>query len=620
MSMDQAQFEALVQRMERFASRAPGAYRWWVFALAVFGYTLLLMLVIGLLLLLALLAFGLRHAAWLSVKLGLLVGALLLVVLRSLWVRLEPPSGEPLGRQEAPAFFALLDRLVSRLHTARVHCVLITEDFNAAVMQLPRLGILGWYRNYLLIGLPLMQCLSVQQFEAVLAHELGHLSRGHARMGNWIYRLRRVWMRLDSALAQRPHWGSGAIRGVLHWYVPYFNACSFPLARRNEFEADSSSAQLTSADNAAQALTNVSVIGSYLRERYWPAVGAQARDTPQPAFAPYSALSASLLEQLSPEDARRWLTRALAEPTTYADTHPSLKERLDAMKMAAQFAPPAAHLAADQLLGERSAALAGAFDSRWREGVAASWKRVYEETQGKRARLAALRMQCGPQSLAVSEAVELADLEEEFGEGPARALTLRRELLCREPDSVPARFVLARQLLQQGDRDGVALMEAAMQGEADAVLPGCELLRDYWWRTGQRELARQWHERALQRGRELEEGKRERESLEQGNVWLEHRLEHPVLQALVARLRQIEGLKCAYLVRKHVVHDPHRPLYVLGFGVGTLGVRRNERERAVMEQLRTAVEFPGETLIINIEGVNSGFGRQFAEVAQARII
>src|SRR5207302_261827 len=217
--------------------------------------------------------------------------------------------------------------------------------------------------------------------------------------------------------------------------------------------------QLTSADSAAQALTNVSVIGSYLRERYWPAVGARARDTAQPAFAPYGALGASLLQHLCAEDARRWLARALEEPTTYADTHPSP------------------------------------------------------------------RAKCAPASLAANEALELADLEEELGEGPARALTLRRELLAREPDSVPARFVLARQLLQQGDRDGVALMEAAMQGEADAVLPGCGLLRDYWWGAGQRELAQHWHERATQRARELEEGKRERESLGDGNVWLEHRLE-----------------------------------------------------------------------------------------------
>src|SRR3989442_487951 len=115
MSMDQRQFEALVQRMERFAVRAPGTYRSWVLALAVFGYTLLLALVIVLLLLLALLAFGLRDAAWLGVKLGLVVGALLLVVLRSLWVRLQPPTGEPLTPQQAPALFARLHRLAARL-------------------------------------------------------------------------------------------------------------------------------------------------------------------------------------------------------------------------------------------------------------------------------------------------------------------------------------------------------------------------------------------------------------------------------------------------------------------------------------------------------------------------
>lgn len=620
MSLEQANFEARVRRMERFAARAPRAYRGLMLALAVFGYALLLALVIALLLILALLALLMRHAAYLGLKLGILVGALLLVVLRSLWVRLEAPAGETLRRGEAPEFFALLDRLVGRLQTPRVHRVLITEDFNAGVTQLPRLGVLGWYRNCLLVGLPLMQSLSVPQFEAVLAHELGHLSRGHGRLGGWIYRLRRAWMRLDAALAERAPWGSGAIRAVLHWYIPYFNACSFPLARRNEFEADMSSAQLCSADSAAQALTSVAVIDRYLRERYWPAVGARARDTVQPAFAPYSALGASLTRAIDPEDARRWLARALAEETTYADTHPSLSERLAALGAVAQFAPPEPGAGADRLLGERAAVLAGRFDSRWREGVAASWKRVYEETQEKRARLAALREQAKPACLPPGEAAELADLEEEVGEGPAAALALRRELLGRQPDSALARWVLGRQLLQQGDRDGIALVEAAMQGEAAAVLPGCELLRDYWWRCGERELAQQWHERARQRADELQEGKRERESLEAGNVWLEHRLDSPALQALSARLRQIEGLKCAYLVRKHVVHEPHRPLYVLGFAVGGLGARRGERQRAVMEQLRTAVEFPGETLIINVEGTNSGLGRQFAQVAHARLV
>jgi hypothetical protein len=51
--------------MERLAARSPGAYRCLVMALAVFGYLLLLALVIALLLL-ALLALGLRHATLLS--------------------------------------------------------------------------------------------------------------------------------------------------------------------------------------------------------------------------------------------------------------------------------------------------------------------------------------------------------------------------------------------------------------------------------------------------------------------------------------------------------------------------------------------------------------------------
>ncbi len=75
----------------------------------------------------------------------------------------------------------MLDGLRSRLRHPRIHRVLLTPDFNAGVMQVPRLGLLGWYRSYLFIGLPLMKSLTVEQFQAVLAHELGHLSGGHAR-------------------------------------------------------------------------------------------------------------------------------------------------------------------------------------------------------------------------------------------------------------------------------------------------------------------------------------------------------------------------------------------------------------------------------------------------------
>ena len=182
--MEQQQFEALVHRMERLAQSAPRAYRWRIYALAGFGYVSLLLIVLILLAVLAaLLVAGAHHATVIAVKGGLIVGALLLVVLRALWVRLQAPGGERLTRGEAPQFFALLDRLKARLDTPAVHQVLVTDEFNAAVTQVPRLGVFGWHRNYLLLGLPLLRSLSVVQLEAVLAHELGHHVHRHILKG-----------------------------------------------------------------------------------------------------------------------------------------------------------------------------------------------------------------------------------------------------------------------------------------------------------------------------------------------------------------------------------------------------------------------------------------------------
>jgi len=94
---------------------------------------------------------------------------------------------------EVPELFAMLRGLEDELGAPRFHEVLLVGDNNAAVVQLPRLGVFGWYKNYLLLGLPLMQGLGPEEFKSVLAHELGHLSGGHGRFGNWLYRMRRSW-------------------------------------------------------------------------------------------------------------------------------------------------------------------------------------------------------------------------------------------------------------------------------------------------------------------------------------------------------------------------------------------------------------------------------------------
>jgi hypothetical protein len=42
----------------------------------------------------------------------------------------------------------------------RFHRVLVVDEVNAAVVQRPAFGLVGWPRNHLLLGLPLLEALS----------------------------------------------------------------------------------------------------------------------------------------------------------------------------------------------------------------------------------------------------------------------------------------------------------------------------------------------------------------------------------------------------------------------------------------------------------------------------
>jgi Zn-dependent protease with chaperone function len=366
--MDQGDTEFLISRMEQLARDKPGSYRRRVFWLAALGYAYLLFIFVMLAVLTGMAIASVAALGYLGGKLALLAGALLFAVARALWVRLEPPAGVPLGRTDAPEFFRLLDALQVRLKSAPIHQVLVTPDLNAGVTQVPRLGILGWHRNYLLIGVPLIKALTVEQFKSVLAHEIGHLSRGHARAANWIYRLRIIWARMEAIFERRPQWGSGLIRAFFKWYIPYFNAVSFPFARSNEYEADAASVMVTSSRGVAQALTGIHVTDIYLEHRYWPTVLNKSASR---AVAPFEGFVAHGVFDVPEGDLQGWVDAALAQRTSHSDTHPSLADRLKAIGAVAELALPAPRAGAEKLLGASLARLEKQFDASWNKYMAA---------------------------------------------------------------------------------------------------------------------------------------------------------------------------------------------------------------------------------------------------------
>lgn len=620
--MTNDQFEALVGRLEQQAQTNPRGYQFKVLMLALFGNAYLAAVLLVLVVVLLALVASVAVLKALALKLILIFGFFLWMVLKAMWVKIDPPTGVEIDARQAPELFAMVDALRRELGAPRFHHVLVTDEFNAGVVQTPRLGIFGWPRNYLLIGLPLMKSLSVEQFRAVLAHEFGHLARGHGRLSNWIYRQRLRWSRLLQALEANDSKGSFLFKPFIDRFAPYFNAYSFPLARANEYEADATSARLTSASAAAEALTGVNVVGSYLAERYWPQIHRQADDRPAPAFAPFVGMAQGVANEVDEDSARGWLEQALARRTDVADTHPALHDRLAAIGEAPRLAIPAAGDSADRLLGTALATITEGFDQRWLAHIQPSWTERYLEVSEGRRRLAeldALAAQGG--ELGLQDAYDRARLTESVGGAAEAAFEQYRELHRRAPDDSVINLTLGARLLGRDDAEGCALVERAMQLDDGAIASGSELLRDYHWRQGRSDEAHAWHQRLMERVQLEQAAARERDELKLSDKLDAHGLAPDEVAPLAAALAAIPGLRKAYLARKRVRHLADNPCFVLGYRV-TPWYRLHSKRRAqeVMEQIRQSVRFPYETLIVNVEGDNYRFGRKLAWKRGTRVV
>jgi len=620
--MTDERFEALIRRLEPVALNHPRLYKAEVVLLALLGnayLSVMFLLLIALLLLLCVAATKLKA---LAIKLIIGLGLFLWMLFKALWVKLEPPTGIEINAQQAPRLFALIDELCRELKSSRFHHVLITDEYNAGAMQRPRLGLFGWPRNYLLMGLPLMKALTVEQFKSVLAHEFGHLAKGHGKTSNWIYCQRVRWSQLVEALEANNSSGLFLFKPFLVWFAPYFNAFSFPMARAEEYEADSMSARLTSPQTAAEALTMTKVIGSYLSERYWPQLYSQADDLPRPEMSPYSGLSTGFTQGLDHSSACTWLDQAVKRKTNFTDTHPSLLDRVTALKGSCHVSLPTNTLTADRLLDNQLCPITTELDRRWRESVAVGWEARHAEVQKGRSRLAELcaRVQKG-ESLSLPEACERAELTDEIGRKPDEALDQFRMLQTRHPESAMVCFGLGSRLISRDEVEGVALLEQALDIDPEATVRCCQLLRDYHWRHDRKGESQAWHKRMTERLQMEEIDEKERNDVTLKDILEPHGLSDETLASLRHQLLAVTNLQRAFLAKKRVSRRPDTPCYVFGFHITPkFHLYTLLRVEKAVQQIQESVTFPGETIIISVEGENHRFERKLKRVHGARIV
>ena len=615
MGITQEQFDTLVGKMENFSKSNPGNYRLRVALFALLGYAYIFLILFGLLAFVGLIVLFIVWSRRISGRIIQLIILLLIpawVIVRSLWVTFLPPQGLKLSRHKFPHLFALLDELTTKLQAPKFHNILLDQEFNAAVVQVPRLGIFGWQENYLLLGLPLMQSLSLEQLKAVLAHELGHLSGNHSGFQGWIYRIRNTWMQIYERLHQNDQHGASILfNRFLEWYWPSFNAYSFVLARVNEYEADQCAAQLAGAHNMAEALMNLEVKIRFLESSFWTDIQKQVEHQADPPNNVYSSMLTTLKCPIPEEKSKQWLEQAFAEKTNNIDTHPCLTDRLKSLGYStAEGQKPLQSTvikitAAEHLLGKALQEFATQFNQHWRETVSTPWRQRYAYLQEMKDKLQALESKTQAQTLTEQEAWERAYYTLEL-RGNEAALPFLQDVLKKQPDHAEANYTLGQVLLQKADVAGITCIEKAITQRIDWVINGCELIYSFLCLKGQTEEAQKYLERAEQHYQLMLRAQQERSRVIENDQFKPHSLEVSQVNKLKQQLFNYSQVKKAYLVEKVVTYFPEEHLYILGIVRKRGLIESKDATQKLIELLTKNLQFPAQAYIIILNHSSSG--------------
>jgi Zn-dependent protease with chaperone function len=216
--------------------------------------------------------------------------------------------------------FAELNGVAHAVGEAMPAEVYITPEMNAGVLQRGR-------RRVMVLGLPLMQILSVPQMRAVIAHEFGHYHGGDTRLGPWIYRTRETIER-TLRLASRQ---SALLQLPFLWYGRMFLKVTQAVSRRQELVADELAARTVGARPMIEGLRALGP-GSLAYSAYWqnevvPLVEAGFQPPLAEGFARFMAAPGVMNEARAV--AEKHLSAARSDPY---DSHPPDAERIAALE------------------------------------------------------------------------------------------------------------------------------------------------------------------------------------------------------------------------------------------------------------------------------------------------
>jgi Zn-dependent protease with chaperone function len=288
-------------------------------------YFLAITIALGTIVLPFIVAYFTGHVILKLVIVCVIAGGTILIAIIPRRDKFEPP-GPLLKPEQNPRLFEIIEDTAAATEQEMPGFVYLLADYNAFVAQRGGAGQFGGKR-IMGIGLPLMKVMNTSQFKAVIAHEFGHYYHGDTKLGPWIYNTRAAIVRTVVELEEK----GSILQMPFKWYGQIFLSITQAISRQQEFNADRLSAKITGKSAAESALKSLAgqatAFQAFMHNEFLPVVGSGYL----PPFLGGLELfmQSREVQDKTSEIARKELSEG---KTDKYDTHPSLSERIEAIK------------------------------------------------------------------------------------------------------------------------------------------------------------------------------------------------------------------------------------------------------------------------------------------------
>jgi Zn-dependent protease with chaperone function len=237
-------------------------------------------------------------------------------------------------REQTPKLYSALAEVARRVDTNPVDEVFIAPGASIGVHQEGRgpFGMFGVKNRVLTLGLSTMHYLSLGELKAILAHEYAHFSHSDTFYSRFIYQ---VQLSIQQTLN-----GMGASGGHLNYVNPFYwflylyhkayTLLSSGFSRSREYLADRMACTLYGPDTFTRALSKVSTDGTLFEMTIYDNIG-KLLDEDRAFVNMYTAFRTFRDEQISGKDREELYEKLLAEKESLFASHPTFKERIDAV-------------------------------------------------------------------------------------------------------------------------------------------------------------------------------------------------------------------------------------------------------------------------------------------------